>query len=306
MARRKKSALQQRIEYGLYRAVAALVHAASEETVHRWGSRIGSLSRRLLRSRDRLAMRNLRAAFPERDAAELRRILDECWRHFGREMLCYVRWQSLPLEEVVAHCDVENRQLIEEARSHNKGTVLVTGHWGGWEIAALVVSALVPGLHIVSRRLDNEHLERDLSRGRSQTGAVMMDRRGAARTMLKVLMQNGAVGVLPDQAVQPREGILVPFLGRPAWTTPAPAKIALRAGSTIVFVFCIPAGTRYRLVFEEPIRVDELTEEERDPVALTARINDVISRRIASRPELWLWMHDRWKGTGGSEVADVE
>jgi len=48
--------------------------------------------------------------------------------------------------------------------------------------------------------------------------------------------------------------------------------------------------------------VDQLSEEERDPAALTKRINDVISRRIAARPELWLWMHDRWKGTGESET----
>jgi lauroyl/myristoyl acyltransferase len=82
--------------------------------------------------------------------------------------------------------------------------------------------------------------------------------------------------------------------------------MAVRHGSPIVFVFCIPDDLRHRLVFEEPIRVDRLTEEERDPVALTARINEVISRRIAARPELWLWMHDRWKGTGESEVADGE
>jgi lauroyl/myristoyl acyltransferase len=68
-----------------------------------------------------------------------------------------------------------------------------------------------------------------------------------------------------------------------------------------VFAFCIPDGLRHRLEFEEPIRVAELTEDERDPIALTRRINEVMSRRIAARPELWLWMHDRWKGTGESE-----
>jgi KDO2-lipid IV(A) lauroyltransferase len=123
---------------------------------------------------------------------------------------------------------------------------------------------------------------------------------------MKGLSENAVVVLLPDQAVQPREGILSPFLGRPAWTTPAPAKLALRQGSTIVFTFCIPAANGHRLEFEEPIRVDQLTDEERDPAALTARINDVISRRIASHPELWLWMHDRWKGTGESETADAQ
>jgi lauroyl/myristoyl acyltransferase len=52
--------------------------------------------------------------------------------------------------------------------------------------------------------------------------------------------------------------------------------------------------------------IDELTESERNPVALTERINDVISRRIAAHPELWLWMHDRWKGTGESSQPHGE
>jgi KDO2-lipid IV(A) lauroyltransferase len=71
-----------------------------------------------------------------------------------------------------------------------------------------------------------------------------------------------------------------------------------------VFAFCIPDGLRHRLEFEEPIRVDELTERERDPEALTRRLNDIMSRRIRERPELWLWMHDRWKGTRESDATN--
>ena len=150
----------------------------------------------------------------------------------------------------------------------------------------------------MTRRLDNEYLEREAARLRASTGAEIIDRRNAARPLLKALSEKAVVVILPDQAVLPREGVLVPFLGRPAWTTPAPAKLAVRHDSPIVFAFCIPQKTRHRLEFVEPIRVDQLTEEERDPVALTTRINDVISRRITAHPELWLWMHDRWKGTG--------
>jgi Kdo2-lipid IVA lauroyltransferase/acyltransferase len=156
----------------------------------------------------------------------------------------------------------------------------------------------------VARPLDNELLERDLQTLREKTGAHVVDRRKAARALLKTLTARGVVVLLPDQAVQPREGILSPFLGRPAWTTPAPARMALRSGANIVFGFCIPDGLRHRLVFEEPIRVDELGERERNVQSLTDRINAVIGRRIVERPDLWLWMHDRWKGTGESEVSN--
>lgn len=300
--KRRKHPLLQRAEYLAYRIAARLIASRSEESVLRWGARFGSFMRRILGRRDRLAMRNLRAAFPQRDPQELRRILNDCWQHFGREMLVYVKMQDLSAGQIAAHCDVQNAQLLDESIARGKGTVLISAHWGGWEVAGLALTSLVENIRMVARPLDNELLERDLQKLRAKTGAEIIDRRRAARPLMKALAENAVIVLLPDQAVQPREGILSPFLGRPAWTTPAPAKMALRAGSTIVFGFCIPDGLRHRLEFEEPIRVDLLPEEERDPEALTKRINDVISRRIEARPELWLWMHDRWKGTGESEV----
>lgn len=305
---RKKSVVLQRVEYALYRGVAALVRAASEESVYRWGGRFGSFARRVLRGRDRLAMRNLRATFPDRDEASLRTTLDDCWRHFGREVLGYLRVQQMPLEEIAKRCPFIRAEILEEAIARGNGTVLISAHYGGWEVAGLAIMSLVANVRTVARRLDNEFLERDLAQIRARTGAEVIDRRKAARPLMKGLAENAVAVLLPDQAVLPREGVLVPFLGRPAWTTPAPAKMALKHGSTIVFAFCIPDRLGHRLEFEGPIRLDELGDGERDAVALTQRINDVISRRIAERPELWLWMHDRWKGTatGEGEKTDGE
>jgi len=294
----KKSQLQTRVEYRLYRILLRAVGAMSDDAILRWGTRVGALASSVLRSRDRLGTRNLRAAFPERSEQELRQILDRCWRHFGREVLLYLKVQSMPLEEIAARCQFVNEELLHEARARGKGTLLMSGHFGGWEIGGLALMAHVDNVRTVARRLDNSLLEQDLANFRARTGAQVVDRRKAARFLLKSLAENAVVVLLPDQAVLPREGIKVPFLGRPAWTTDAPAKMAARQGSTIVFGFCIPDGARHRLEFEEPIRVDQLSEDEREPVALTTRINEVISRRIAACPELWLWMHDRWKGTG--------
>lgn len=300
--RRRKHPLLQRVEYAAYKLVARRVAAMSEESVHRWGTRLGAVAGRILRRRDRLAMRNLRSVYPERPESELRRIANECWRHFGRELLLSIQARNLSLEEVAARCPVVNTHLLNEAIARGKGTILISAHWGGWEVAGLALMSLVRNVLTVARPLDNELLERELQQIRARTGAEVVDRRKAARVLLRGLAGNGAVVLLPDQAVLPREGVLVPFLGRPAWTTPAPAKMALRAGATIVFGFCIPDGLRHRLEFIDSIRADELTDDERDPVELTRRINEVLGRWIHERPELWLWMHDRWKGPGERDV----
>jgi KDO2-lipid IV(A) lauroyltransferase len=307
MSRRKKGMLVQRLEYALYRLVAAMARSLSDRAAHRWGGRLGDLARFVLRKRDRLALRNLQSTFPEMSAAERRRVLDESWRHFGREAVAYIRAQSMTLDEIAERCPFVNAEILEAAIAAGHGVVLISAHFGGWEIGGLAITALVRNVRTVTRPLDNEFLERDLARIRARTGAEVVDRRHAARALLRALGENGVIVVLPDQAVLAREGVVAPFLGRPAWTTDAPAKLALRAGATIVFAFCIPDGLRHRLEFEEPIRADQLSDDDRNPVKLTARINDVISRRIAERPEWWLWMHDRWKGTAGeSEAAHGE
>lgn len=301
--KRRKHPIVQRVEYTVYRFVARRVGAMSEEAVYRWGTRLGALGGKVLRGRDRLAMRNLRYAFPERPETELRRIADQSWRHFGREVLMGIQSQHLSLEQLTERCPFVHEELLQESIARGQGTMLISAHFGGWEVAGLAIMSLVHNVRSVARPLDNELLERELQQIRARTGAEVVDRRKAARVLLKGLSENGVLALLTDQAVLPREGVLVPFLGRPAWTTPAPAKMALRSGATIVFGFCIPDGLRHRLEFEEPIRADLLSGEDRDPVELTKRINDILSRRIRERPELWLWMHDRWKGTGESDVT---
>ena len=294
----------QRSEYALYRIVAAVARRLSDRGVQRWGDRLGGLARRVLRSRDRIAMRNLRASFPSKSEGERRDIINACWRHFGRSALHSIRMQNMSLDEIAARCPLVNAHLVEEAIARGKGVVLISAHYGAWEVGGLALMSLVKNVRTVTRPLDNQFLERDLALLRARTGAGVLDRKRAAREMMKALSDNAVVVLLPDQAVLPREGVLVPFLGRPAWTTPIPAKMALRRASTIVFAFCIPHETGHRLEFENPIRVDQLSAAESDPVMLTERINDVISRRISDRPELWLWMHDRWKGqaTGKAKV----
>lgn len=302
MSRRRKNALLQRAEYLFYRVIAGAVRSASSSGLRRWGSRLGTLARRVLRGRDRLAMRNLAATFPEKSVAECREILDECWRHFGREALAAIRMQHVPIEEIPSHCRFVNEHVLEDAIAQGRGVVLLSAHYGAWEIAGLAIIALVKNVHTVARPLDNEFLERDLALIRARTGVQVVDRKRAARSLLKALAQKAVVVLLPDQAVQAREGILVPFLGRPAWTTDAPAKLALRQQSPIVFAFCIADEAGHRLEFEEAIRIDQLDDGEKNAAALTKRVNDVISRRIEARPELWLWMHDRWKGNPSGEI----
>src|SRR5262249_27647486 len=142
LSRPGKSVLLQRSEYGLYRLVAAIARRLSDVGVQRWGDRLGNLAPRTLRSRARLRIRNLRPTSPAKSERELREILTACWRHFGRTALHSIRMQNMSLEEIAARCPLVNAQLVEEALARGNGVVLISAHFGAWEVGGLALMSL--------------------------------------------------------------------------------------------------------------------------------------------------------------------
>jgi KDO2-lipid IV(A) lauroyltransferase len=110
--------------------------------------------------------------------------------------------------------------------------------------------------------------------------------------MFRLLERGGRLGLLIDQRVRAAEAIEVPFFGRPALTSPIVARLSRRTGAPVVPVFGeeLPGG-RYRVEALPPIA--PLPGE--DDVALTRRYLATLEERVRARPELWLWLHDRWK-----------
>ncbi|MFN2443855.1 MAG: lysophospholipid acyltransferase family protein [Thermoanaerobaculia bacterium] len=286
-------------EYALFRLIAGAFRKASPEAVERWGRRAGRLFGRVLRRRTRLAGRNLERVFPGISPGERDRIVDACWQHYGRTTFEFMHSIDEPIESIAERFDLSEDTRAALVQLDSSGGIFATAHFGSWEFAIAILAQLLEGEKAaVARPLDNPWIDEHLNRARLRAGVQMIDRRNAARPLMQILGRGGIVGMVPDQAVKPREGLLVPFLGVPAWTTSAPAKLALRYDLPIYCFFAWPEphGRRLRLEVDSPIIPSRLPEEQRTTEFLTAQMNELISRRIRQNPELWLWMHDRWKG----------
>ena len=102
--------------------------------------------------------------------------------------------------------------------------------------------------------------------------------------------------MLIDQHIQSRDAIYVDFFERPAATTSAVAALALRTGAPVVPVFALPSGRgRYRMIYEHPVEPPD-TDSEEAVREFTQRCTDVLEMYVRRHPELWLWMHRRWRG----------
>ena len=130
------------------------------------------------------------------------------------------------------------------------------------------------------------------------TGNTVVYRRGTIRRVMRTLQAGHGVAVLIDQHIMSKDAIYVDFFERPAATTSAVAALALRTGAPVVPVFALPLGRgRYRMIYEhqvEPPRADSP-----DPVReFTQRCTDVLEMYVRRHPDLWLWMHRRWRDDG--------
>ncbi|HEU4785896.1 MAG TPA: lysophospholipid acyltransferase family protein, partial [Gemmatimonadaceae bacterium] len=185
-------------------------------------------------------------------------------------------------------------ERVVAAQAAGQGVLLFTGHFGYWELNALVHPLELSPLAVVARALDYPHLHALLERVLSGTGNSVIYKLGAVRRILRVLNANGTVALLIDQHIQ-TDSVIVDFFNRPASTTAALAAIAARTRAPVIPVFALPLPRgRYRMVYEHP--VDPPSSD--DPEALrefTQRCTDVLEMYVRRYPDLWLWMHRRWR-----------
>ncbi|HEX5760629.1 MAG TPA: lysophospholipid acyltransferase family protein [Thermoanaerobaculia bacterium] len=291
----KHRPIRHRVEYGLYLALRGTLRALPHATARRAGRAVGAIAHRLDRRHREVARQNLALALPELPEAARRRIAAACFRHFGSALcdaISSTRFGDADLRERVT---LEGWEHLEVAEAAGRGVFILSPHIGFWEMVPPVVGRWRGPFHIVFRPPDNPWLDRELRALRERWHGVGVPKRGAARRMLEVLRAGGRIGILIDQRVQPREGIEVPFFGRPARTTPVLARLSLRTGAPVVPVAVIPAPSgRYRFVVRPAIFPEG--EGEGAVAALTRRYLAVAEEQIRQHPEMWLWMHRRWGG----------
>jgi KDO2-lipid IV(A) lauroyltransferase len=158
---------------------------------------------------------------------------------------------------------------------------------------------------VMARPLDNPKLHELLEQIRVSNGNPVLYRRGAVRKALRLLAEGRGVGILIDQHMTSPDAIYVEFFGRPAATTSTLAALAIRTGAPVIPLFAFPLpGGRYRMIYEHP--VEPPAQDSPDGVReFTQRCTDVLEMHVRRHPELWLWMHRRWRDTPGSGIASA-
>jgi KDO2-lipid IV(A) lauroyltransferase len=297
MAKTRSRALDY-LAYLAVRTLACLIQAVPMETGYRVARGLAWLVWKVDKRHRRVAEENLRHAFGDRltEARRKAMVLD-VYRHFLAvviEMMWIPRRMSFRNWKRTVTIEGSSRGLQQFLGE--RPVIVVTGHFGNWEMAGFLFAALGAKTHAIARTLDNPYLNDFLLRFREYTGQTILSKNGDFDRIQQVLRDRGILVSLADQAAGPR-GLFVNFFGRPASTHKAIALLAMEHDAPVVVGWGWRSGPgfEYRIGVSEPIDPRSFPDNQAGILDFTQRFTTVLEEAILKAPEQYLWLHHRWK-----------
>jgi KDO2-lipid IV(A) lauroyltransferase len=295
---RQRSKAADYLVYLLVRLVVAVLQALSSGAARRLAHGLAWLAYRVDRRHREVALDNLRHAFGDSlTPAQRDEMVRQVYRHFCTLMVELVH---LPrrLHPTNWHRSLElvgGRHIVGALLS-GRPLLVVTGHFGNWEMSGYALGLLGFTTHAIARPIDNPYLDDFLRRFRERTGQKVLAKHGDFDQMQELLATGGVLATLADQDAGQR-GLFVDYFGRPASTHKAIALLALQFDVPLLVTGTPRVGEpmRYEVVAEELILPEEYRGRPDAVKALTQRFTSALERLVRRHPEQYFWLHRRWK-----------
>jgi len=201
-------------------------------------------------------------------------------------------------QKAVKLVEIQNWDVVESAINEGRGLVMLTPHLGGFEVIPRVLAQHFPAT-VLYRPPRQAWLNEVVEAERAYPNMEFVPTNlNGVRQMTRALMRGEAIGILPDQVPNGKEGVWVPFFGRPAYTTPLPARLANR-NHTPVLMFTAKRKSLGQGWLMEVTRLAPLSE---DAVLAATEINQALEQAILKAPEQFIWAYNRYKHPAGAEL----
>lgn len=262
------------------------------------GKRVGNILRLLSKKRQNITIDNIKKAFPELSQNKITSIMKGSYHNLGITLVELLCMKYMSEEDLRTYVKYENIELIKEVHSRGKGMILLSGHFGNWELVAYTVGMFsgIPTTAIVKPQ-KNKYADKILNEYRTNETNTIVNMHKSARIVVQTLRSGMPVCILADQSATRDKDIYVDFFGRPAATYEAPAALALKFGAPIIIGFSVrQEDCTYKVQLRE-IKTDDLDDSKESIKILTERHVMELENEIRKYPYLWAWQHRRWKHT---------
>jgi phosphopantetheine--protein transferase-like protein len=262
---------------------------------------LGRVLYRLLPLRRKVILENLRRVFGDATpAAEIEALAQAHYAHMGRLLWEFLRFPWMSMERRRAMVRVENLDALVAALGQGKGVLILTGHFGNFEVATAAGLDSYPQARgrfwFVRRPVKPAWLDRWVARRFARAGFGILPKRGGLEAILDKLAAGDLVVFPFDQHASRKDGVLVEFFGHPAGTFRSLSVIALSTGAPVVPAasWREPDGTHV-LRFEPALAPIEHADANEAIRLNTRAYNAALEQLVVRHPEQWWWTHRRWK-----------
>ena len=251
------------------------------------------------RKHRRIARINLRIAFPEMEEGEARRIIRHAYRRMGTSAAEFIHIPRMDDRYIREHFRIEGLEhLRDPGESESRPHMVMTGHFGNWELLSHVYGMVVAPAAFIVKPLRSPILDAIVTERRQWAGNTVIRQTESAKVVMKLLRRKVLVGILIDQNVDRHKGVPVDFFSRKTYTTDGIARLALamRAAVHPGFIFGDPSRKFHHLLrFGPAIPIDYRAPREEEVPRVTRRCNEELEKAIREAPDQWMWFQPRWK-----------
>lgn len=262
----------------------------------KFGKLVGRAFMFLSKKRKNITLDNIKQAFPDKDRKQIENICLKSYENLGITFIELLHLEKLKENEAKKYCKFENLEIIEEYNKKGRGLILLSAHFGNWEYMAYS-AGLFSGLplNLVVKPQKNKIADKKLNSFRTKSNNNIINMYEAARQIYATLKKGNILALMVDQSATKNKDAFVEFFGRPTSVYLAPAKLALKNNTPILFGLSkrLSDGT-YSILIEE-IRTDDLENNHKGILELTKRHVKYLEKKIRNKPEQWAWQHNRWK-----------
>lgn len=244
----------------------------------------------------KLVMKHLEMAYGSRMShAEIENIALRSSRHMVMNIFEFMRFPAMNSKKILSKVAFEGEENITAALAQNKGVIVLSAHFGNWEMLGAALVARGYPLTVVRRDQDDGLLNDVIQNQRDRKGIKTVPRdKPLFKHLVYLLKNNELVALIADQNAGP-EGLFVDFFGRSASTFKGPGLFGIITGAPIIPIFMVRDGyMKHRAVFKPAVVCQPTGDIGRDIAAITQECTKVIEDMIAAHPEQWMWQHKRW------------
>lgn len=289
------------LAYVAVRVVICIIQALPRDRCEQWARRLSDFLANRVRIRRQVVRDNLRQAFPGFSVDERRETARKMWEHLLL-MVVEIAHANRVIHKTTWRRSLRIHGMEDFVRTLwlDRPKVILSGHYGNFELAAYLFGLFGFRIFSVARELDNPLLDRFVTDFRESRGQRILPKKGSAPDVALVLEENGAIGLLGDQAAGPR-GCWVEFFGRPASVHKAIGVFALSSSAPVM----VCSATRRGGLFDYDLRLEGIADpatggaETADLTALSQWYTSLLERAVRREPGQYWWVHRRWRGEPG-------